>query len=148
MSIYASAVKKPVTTILIFIITMVMGLYSLTQVHHTLSPAMDIQVASNFERYLYYLLDEDAEAVSARVAAMQRDGRIEFSEAEHRRAAGDFVANAVNDADTLDQMRATYRETGYLLCPHSAVGVRAAAAWPAAVCLATAHPAKFNEAVQ
>ncbi|WPL15954.1 Threonine synthase [Thiorhodovibrio winogradskyi] len=124
------------------------GLYSLTQVHHTLSPAMDIQVASNFERYLYYLLDQDADAVSNRVAAMQRDGRIEFSKTEHRRAAEDFAANAVSDADTLEQMRETYRETGYLLCPHTAVGVRAAAAWPDAVCLATAHPAKFNEAVQ
>jgi threonine synthase len=124
------------------------GLYSLTSVHHTLSPAMDIQVASNFERYLYYLLDEDAGAVADRVAAMQRDGRIEFSEREHRRAMEDFCANAVSDADTLAQIRETYQETGYLLCPHTAVGVRAAAAWPDAVCLATAHPAKFNEAVR
>ncbi|EIC23130.1 threonine synthase [Thiorhodovibrio frisius] len=124
------------------------GLYSLTSVHHTLSPAMDIQVASNFERYLYYLLDEDAAAVSARVTAMQRDGRIEFSRTEHQRAAEDFVASAVSDVDTLEQMRATYSGTGYLLCPHTAVGVRAAAPWPDAVCLATAHPAKFNQAVR
>jgi len=124
------------------------GLYSVAQVHHTLSPAMDIQVASNFERYLYYLLDEDADAVSARIAAMQRDGRIEFGPAEHRRAAEDFAASAVSDADTLEQMRHTYQESGYFLCPHTAVGVRAAAAWPDAVCLATAHPAKFNEAVR
>jgi threonine synthase len=123
------------------------GIYSVTQVHHTLSPAMDIQFASNFERYLYYLLDEDADAVSARVTAMQRDGRIEFSAAEHARASADFAATAVSDADTLEQMRATYQEADYLLCPHTAVGVRAAAAWPDAVCLATAHPAKFNEAV-
>ncbi len=123
------------------------GIYSLTSVHHTLSPAMDIQVASNFERYLYYLLDEDPNAVVARVMSMQRDGRIEFSRAEHQRAVEDFSASAVSDVDTLEQMRATYRESGYLLCPHTAVGVRAAAPWPEAVCLATAHPAKFNQAV-
>lgn len=124
------------------------GLYSPTQVHHTRSPAMDIQVASNFERYLYYLLDQDPDAVAARLARMQRDGRIAFSPSEHRRATLDFSARAVNDADTLEQIRVTYRDSGYLLCPHTAVGVRAAEAWPDAVCLATAHPAKFNEAVR
>lgn len=124
------------------------GTYYLTKVHHTLSPAMDIQLASNFERYLYYLLDEDCDAVSARVTAMHNDGRMEFSTAEHRRASADFAASAVSDADTLEQIRQTYQDSGYLLCPHTAVGVRAAAAWPDTVCLATAHPAKFNEAVR
>lgn len=124
------------------------GSYSVSEVRHTLSPAMDIQAASNFERYLYYLLDQDTDAVRARVTGLQENGRIEFTPEEHRRACEDFSASAVSDADTLDQMRVTYRESGYLLCPHTAVGTRAAAAWPEAVCLATAHPAKFNEAVR
>ena len=59
-----------------------------------------------------------------------------------------FTALAVSEADTLGQIRDTYRETGYILDPHTAVGVKAAQAFPEAICLATAHPAKFGAAVR
>ena len=124
------------------------GVYAVEDaVHQTLSPAMDIQIASNFERYLYYLHDGDQARVCALLDDLKRTGRLEVSAERHRQAQADFDAVAVSDAETLDQIRATYEASGYILCPHTAVGVRAARDLPEAVCLATAHPAKFGEAV-
>lgn len=124
------------------------GIYAVEQqVHQTLSPAMDIQLASNFERYLYYLYNGDTAQVRARLDDLQRTGQLSVSDALHQQAQADFAAVAVSDAETLEQIRATEQASGYILCPHTAVGVRAARDWPDAVCLATAHPAKFGEAV-
>ncbi len=123
------------------------GVYAAGEVHPTLSPAMDIQIASNFERYLYYLHGEDPAAVRALLETMQRTGHLAVGETLHRAVTADFEAAAVDDAATLEQIRATHAATGYILDPHTAVGVRAAAGRPGCVCLATAHPAKFNEAV-
>lgn len=124
------------------------GIYAVEQqVYQTLSPAMDIQLASNFERYLYYLYNGDTAQVRARLDDLQHTGQLSVSDALHQQAQADFAAVAVSDAETLDQIRATEQASGYILCPHTAVGVRAARDWPDAVCLATAHPAKFGEAV-
>jgi threonine synthase len=123
------------------------GVYAAGEVFPTLSPAMDIQIASNFERYLYYLHEEDAAAVRALLETMHRTGHMAVGEILHRTVAADFDAAAVDDAATLEQIRATHAATGYILDPHTAVGVRAAAGMADCVCLATAHPAKFNEAV-
>jgi threonine synthase len=123
------------------------GVYQAGEVYQTLSPAMDIQLASNFERYLYYLLDEDPAAVRALLAEMQQTGALQVDGERHRRVRDDFDARAVSDAETLAAIRRLDRESGYLLCPHTAVGACAAATAPDAVVLATAHPAKFTEAV-
>jgi len=123
------------------------GAYAAGEVYHTLSPAMDIQVASNFERYLYFLLDEDPAAVRALLAQMEQTGAMQIDGERLARVQRDFDARAVSDDETLAQIRAVYDAAGYILCPHTAVGAHAAAAWPDAVVLATAHPAKFNEAV-
>jgi threonine synthase len=123
------------------------GVYSAGEVHPTLSPAMDIQIASNFERYLYYLLGEDPAAVRRSLETMARTGHMAVAEVMRRRVAADFEAFSVDDAATLDQIRATHAATRYILDPHTAVGVRAAVGLPGCICLATAHPAKFNEAV-
>lgn len=124
------------------------GAYELSEVQATLSPAMDIQVSSNFERYLYYLFDEDPEAVEELMEAMGRDGRIQVAAERLDRVREVFDAVAVSDAETLDQIRSTFRASGYILDPHTAVGVRAAQQYPDTVCLATAHPAKFFDAVR
>ncbi|MCF7988870.1 MAG: threonine synthase [Thiohalocapsa sp.] len=123
------------------------GVYEKGEVYHTLSPAMDIQVASNFERYLYYLLDEDTQAVRALLAQLEAEGRMRVDAGRLARVREDFDARAVDDAGTLAQIRETYAAANYILCPHTAVGAAAAAEHPDAVVLATAHPAKFNEAV-
>ncbi|MEA3276740.1 MAG: threonine synthase [Pseudomonadota bacterium] len=124
------------------------GVYEAGEVHPTLSPAMDIQIASNFERYLYYLTGEDPSAVRTLLDQMGRAGRMSVSADQRTAVARDFAAAASSDAETLDQIRATYDESGYILDPHTAVGVRAARGRKGAICLATAHPAKFNDAVR
>jgi threonine synthase len=124
------------------------GVYAAGEVHPTLSPAMDIQIASNFERYLYYLVGEDPAAVRDLFAELGRSGRFSVSAEQHAQARADFDARAAMDAETLEQIRATYAQDGYILDPHTAIGVRAAGERPDTVCLATAHPAKFNEAVR
>ncbi len=124
------------------------GVYQAGEVHPTLSPAMDIQIASNFERYLYYLVGEDPAAVRALLDEMGRTGRMTVSEAQRVAVSRDFDAAAASDAETLEQIRETYGAAGYILDPHTAIGVRVARGRGDVVCLATAHPAKFNEAVR
>ncbi|WP_305043771.1 threonine synthase [Geoalkalibacter sp.] len=128
------------------------GDYSLGQVATTLSPSMDIQIASNFERYLFYLLGEDGAAVTQAMADFRAQGRLSFSTEQQTRIQADFAALAVDDAQTLATLRAFQEQTGYVLDPHTAVGVRAAQELSGGecpvICLATAHPAKFGDAVR
>jgi len=126
------------------------GDYSLADVHQSLSPSMDIQVASNFERYLYYLYNSDATAVVAAMNNFKNTGKIIFLAEQLTLIQKDFVAASINDQQTLDQISTFHKQTGYILDPHTAVGVRAAAEVGDDVphiCLATAHPAKFPEAI-
>jgi threonine synthase len=128
------------------------GDYSTAAVHHSLSPSMDIQVASNFERYLYYLLDSDPAAVEQAMDAFKQTGRLEFSAAQLQQVRKTFAACAVDDRETLRTIADFHLETGYLLDPHTAVGVAAGRRLRTGtcplVCLATAHPAKFGAAVE
>jgi len=128
------------------------GDYSLGEVVQTVSPSMDIQLASNFERYLFYLFDESPERVKAAFAELQKSGRIVFSAKELERVQGEFSTYSVDERETLDTIASFHRETGYILDPHTAVGVRAAlncvTDGSPVICLATAHPAKFGDAVQ
>lgn len=128
------------------------GDYSVDTVVPTLSPSMDIQVASNFERYLYYLFNEDASRVCRAFEEFAAKGRMNFTDEERQRVASEFSSRSVNRAETLETIAKMYQETGYLLDPHTAVGVRAAQETVTdgtpAVCLATAHPAKFGDAVK
>jgi len=123
------------------------GVYEAQGVHHTISPSMDIQISSNFERYLYYLLDENPDRVRELMGQMAQKGRLEVSSEKRREVARLFSAVAVSEEETRQQIRDTYVQSGYILDPHTAVGVRAAKEFPGAVCLATAHPAKFGAAV-
>ncbi len=128
------------------------GAIELHGVVPTLSPAMDIQVSSNFERYLYELYDGDGIALGSDMKALRRDGRLALSPARFERAKRDFAATRVGDTDTLRSIGRTYKETGIVIDPHSAIAVEAArrSELPedvAIVALASAHPAKFPEAV-
>lgn len=124
------------------------GVYRAREVHHTVSPSMDIQISSNFERYLYYLMDEQPGRVRALMEQMKSKGELSVSETQRAQVASLFHAEAVSEEQTLQQIAATYRQEGYILDPHTAVGVKAASGFPGAVCLATAHPAKFGDAVK
>jgi threonine synthase len=118
---------------------------------HTLSPSMDITVSSNFERLLFDLYDRDGAALADLMRRFD-GGDICFSEVAMARARALFGSHRVSDEQTCEQIARTWRECGYLLDPHSAIGVAAALAaeLPAAVpvvTLATAHPAKFPQAI-
>ncbi|MBF0271280.1 MAG: threonine synthase [Magnetococcales bacterium] len=123
------------------------GAYRIGTVQPTISPSMDIQISSNFERYLYYLLDEDPEAVRGAMGRLQSEGMFAVPEAKRQQAAEIFVPRRVGEQQTLDRIRSTWEGCGVLVDPHTAVGLEAAQDFPEAICLATAHPAKFGEAV-
>ncbi len=126
--------------------------YSLGEVVATVSPSMDIQIASNFERYLFHLFAEDPARVREAFVELKESGRILFTSDELAQVRKDFCSISVNQAATLQEIRDFYSDTGYLLDPHTAVGVKAALDLlppdSARVCLATAHPAKFSETVE
>jgi threonine synthase len=127
------------------------GDYSLGEVVQTVSPSMDIQLASNLERYLFYLFGENPDRVVAAFSELQRTGKIVFSAEEVKRVQSEFLTCSVDEKMTLETIASFSKETGYILDPHTAVGVRGAlecAKGAEVVCLATAHPAKFGEAVE
>jgi threonine synthase len=127
------------------------GDYSQGPVHATISPSMDIQVASNFERYLYYRCGGDACGVRALMDEFRDKGRLRVVPGPGGRVDDVIVAGAANTAQTLDTIRDVYSRHGYLLDPHTAVGVHVARqsgeSGVPALCLATAHPAKFGDAI-
>ena len=127
------------------------GDYSVAEVVATSSPSMDIQVASNFERYLYYLYGCDAERTRQAFEQFSQTGQLRFDKDLLRTIQQDFDSKSVNEAETLGTIKRFFEEHDYLLDPHSAVGVNAAQACGSGdipvVCLATAHPAKFGAAV-
>jgi len=128
------------------------GDYSLGKVVQTVSPSMDIQLASNLERYLYYLFNENPERVRSAFAELQQTGRIVFSAEEIKQVQSEFLTCSVDEKQTLETIASFNKESGYILDPHTAVGVRGALECvkdgSPVVCLATAHPAKFGEAVE
>lgn len=127
------------------------GDYSVGRVTPTISPAMDIQVASNFERYLYYLFGEDTEKTALAMREFQEKKRLSFTKEDLIAVKRDFLARSVTQDETLETIRDFYHKNGYLLDPHTAVGVKASLTFKEEgiplICLSTAHPAKFPETV-
>jgi len=126
---------------------------SVRPVEPSLSPSMDIQVSSNFERLLFELLDRDAAATAAAMTAFRRDGRMPVPEAAWHRARAVLHGFRLDDAGTVAEIARLHRACGYLADPHTAVGIAAARALPAGhgvpmVAMATAHPAKFPDAME
>jgi threonine synthase len=127
------------------------GDYSVSEVVATSSPSMDIQMASNFERYLYYIYGCAPERVKRDFEQFSQSGRLSFDENLLDSIQADFASKSVNEAETFATIKQFYQEHNYLLDPHTAVGVNAAQECCSenipVVCLATAHPAKFGDAV-
>ncbi len=127
------------------------GDYSIAEVVETPSPSMDIQLASNFERYLYYLLDENPAEVRRAMTEFSQSGRLNFDASLQMRVTRDFLSGSATRAETIATIRDFHQKTGYVLDPHSAIGVKVglqkAAGDCPLICLATAHPAKFGDAV-
>jgi threonine synthase len=131
--------------------TLATGIYETRGVVATTSPSMDIQVSSNFERYLFEACGRDAAAIRAQMASLAQSGRFEIGKA-HGKLTSEFAAAAASEADVADTIRRTEARSGYLAEPHTACGIHAAetvAGLPGArVVLSTAHPAKFPDAMQ
>ncbi|WP_411347667.1 threonine synthase [Paenibacillus sp. WLX2291] len=127
------------------------GEYKPGDFRSTHSPSMDIQVASNFERYLYYFLNEDAAKVSAYMQQLQTDGKIVLSGADLEQVQRDFAAHGASNEECLEEISKYHAEHDYLLDPHTACGIAAYEQHngedEVCVTLATAHPAKFDEAI-
>ncbi len=131
------------------------GDHTLGDVHPTMSPSMDIQVSSNFERLLFDLYDRDGGAVAALMEQLAQTGAFTIDPARVAKAQELFAAERVDEAQTLDVIKRVYdRSAHYIVDPHTAVGVGAARREHPAepqvpmVVLSTAHPAKFPDAVE
>jgi threonine synthase len=132
--------------------TFATGAYELRDVVATTSPSMDIQVASNFERLLFDAYGRDAKAVTALMGSLAQSRRFSVTAHALAEMRSLFTADRADEQESAATMRATLREAGYCVDPHTAVGLAVAEketrerSVPMVV-LSTAHPAKFPEAV-
>jgi threonine synthase len=128
------------------------GDYSTGTVTPTHTPSMDIQVSSNFERLLFDLHGRDSGALEAAMRGFESDRRMSLPQTLRDRASADFASARLDHAGMVDAMRWAHA-SGQVIDPHTAIGLAAARAadLPAdvpVVTLATAHPAKFGDAVE
>ncbi|TGN67824.1 threonine synthase [Paracoccus liaowanqingii] len=127
------------------------GEYRTGEVEPSISPSMDIQVSSNFERALYLAYGGDAGAIRQLMDELKAGG-FAISQGALETLREEYASGRVSEDETLETIRSVRARTGEILCPHSAVGVAVAERHlePGVpmVTLATAHPAKFPDAVE
>ncbi len=132
--------------------TLQTGRYEMRDVKATTSPSMDIQISSNFERLLFEAYERDAAKVRGLMASLKQSGSFEIEADALKRIRKLFRAGRASEKDVAKTIEKTLEETGYLLDPHTAIGVFVAAKHETSsvpmVTLATAHPAKFPGAVK
>jgi threonine synthase len=127
------------------------GAYETDQVVPTITPSMDIQVSSNFERLLFDAHGRDAGPVRSMMARLKQSGAFSIGPEPLSRIRANFEAGRADEQETAGTMKRMLADTGYVLDPHTAVGVAVAGRFETTspmVTLATAHPAKFPDAVQ
>tara|TARA_B110000908_G_scaffold8296_1_gene10275 strand:- start:237 stop:1649 length:1413 start_codon:yes stop_codon:yes gene_type:complete len=128
------------------------GDYTLSDVEVTITPSMDIQISSNFERLLFEAAGRDAQVVRNLMADLKTSGSYTLPDHVRTYIADLFGAGTANQAQTLETMAQVYTRLGYLADPHTAVAVRVAEQMVMGtvpmVILATAHPAKFPDTVE
>lgn len=127
------------------------GALSATTVVPTLSPSMDIQVSSNFERFLFDLWEQNGAALADAMTEFKKSQRLNVAANAAALARDQFTAFSFDDEQTVAQIKKSYQGTGILLDPHSAIAVAAAIKAETktpCIALATAHPAKFPAAIK
>jgi threonine synthase len=128
------------------------GRITLGEVHATLAPAMDIQISSNFERYLFELFDHDGGAVTRFMSDLRTHRHMTIDEVHLARIEEVFAADWSDDGRIEATIAAVYERHGVLIDPHTAAGWAAAETHASSdremVVVSTAHPAKFPDAVQ
>lgn len=128
--------------------------YEVHPLQHTITPSMDIAVSSNFERLLFDLYDRDGAALAELMGRMNaKKDVVSLDEEKLAKARVLFDSYAVSEDDTVKIMQDVFEETGYLLDPHTAIGVKAARETRRnnnipMITLGTAHPVKFEDAVK
>jgi len=128
------------------------GVYEMRGVVETTSPSMDIQISSNFERYLFEASGRDAGFIRGAMGSLSQGGRFDLA-GTAAQFKSDFAASSASEAEVADAIRRTRVASGYLLDPHTACGLVALektvpqSAVPGIV-LSTAHPAKFPDAME
>lgn len=127
------------------------GVYSMGTVKETVSPSMDIQVASNFERYLFYAVGGDGDRVEELMKEFSLKRSFVLPLSRGGKDRGVIVSGTGNTGTTLKTIRETFQQTGYLMDPHTAVGAYAGSRHidveSPMIVLATAHPAKFGDTI-
>ena len=131
--------------------TMTSGSYTTKGVTPSISPSMDIQVSSNFERALFYAYGSDGSAVAQQMEALKTKGGFDISQGAIGYLRDLYASGCASEDETIATIRDMYARTGEVLCPHSAVAVKVAqehiTGSTPMITLATAHPAKFPKAV-
>lgn len=125
------------------------GVYQMGDVNFTISPAMDIQIASNFERYLYFMVNRNPERVNELMTTFKSTGKMSLTEQEMKNNEC-FISASAGTERTLSTIKKFWEDENYILDPHTAVGVKVAEDLNLpgrTVCLSTAHPAKFPDAI-
>ncbi|MBK9989641.1 MAG: threonine synthase [Verrucomicrobia bacterium] len=120
------------------------GDYSVADVHPSHAPSMDIQVASNFERFLYFMENRDPSRVRAVMAEFKQTGRYKFENFNR----DSFTASRTTDAEIASIIRDVHSKYGYIVDPHTACGFKDLSPDRTSVVLSTAHPAKFPEVIK
>ena len=125
--------------------------YAKTNVVQTLAPSMDISVASNFERLLYNLYDNDSSLLAKNMRAFPEKS-IDIPDSKIDAVSNFFKSHCSNDQEIIKQIINTHQKIGYLIDPHTATGVRASneisPSNEPVITMGTAHPAKFSEAIE
>ncbi|MDE3085079.1 MAG: pyridoxal-phosphate dependent enzyme, partial [Verrucomicrobiota bacterium] len=120
------------------------GEYRVGEVHPSLAPSMDIQVASNFERFLYYNLDRDPARVREIMKIFKEAGDYRFENFN----SDTFTASRCTDAEISEIIKRVHRSYGYVCDPHTACGFKELSRDRVSIVLATAHPAKFPDTIK
>jgi len=126
------------------------GFYKPSKVEHTISPSMDIQVASNFERLIFDICSCDSTKVVQMMDDLKKNGEFKISNEDLKKINEIFYAESLSDEETRKVINKVYKEQGVLVDPHTAVAIGVIDKLPPKeniVVLATAHPAKFSEVV-
>jgi len=127
------------------------GIYKKIESNLTIAPSMDISVSSNFERYLFYLAGESSQTLASWMNIFESTGEIQIPHYLLAQAKTEFLSASSSKSDIIEAMKDVYSKEKYLVCPHTATAVVAVRRLnltnQKVVCLATAHPAKFEEAV-
>ena len=126
------------------------GIYDKKKVISTISPAMDIQISSNFERLLFQLSEKDTSWVKRKMVELQTQGKFQLEETFLQKFRYYFQSVAVSQTETRQTIKEFYNKNNIILDPHTAIAVHAAQKLlpnKKVICIATAHAAKFSETI-